>query len=450
MGLVRALLLIGTLGLSSCAETGDSRRPSGKWTTGFWFWPGGAVTAATGNVTVDALFFHAGTIGEISRPYLQGQLPNQLPPAREYWLVFRFERQEVPDIEAAAIVVRRVAQLMEDARLRHLNVAGVQLDIDSPTSKLSQYARFLREFRKSLPENLGISITALLDWFREGTAIADVIGAVDEFVPQFYDIGRRDECSGGEAIAARIDSARWGPRFNRFGKRYRIGISTFGRGRLIASEGQPRPQYLGFQWYRDLTPIEVAVHPAFSLETARNEAAELVLSYRATRASRIGYNRIERGETVQFILSTPETVRMAVEGAKQMGRYSAGVIFFRWPGVDEALVMEPSEVLRAAGAGGDVARKPPGVETIDGGCAAVHCVDVYLTNARPFVAQAVRYRIRSSTQLEYFLPEEGMPVRMSGAGELELTVPPYCGRSRMYLGRAVSSARAEFKVKVAQ
>ena len=43
-----------------------------------------------------------------------------------------------------------------------------------------------------------------------------------------------------------------------------------------------------------------------------------------------------------------------------MGGNCAGVVFFRWPGSDEALVMEPSEVLMAAGLAAGAQRRPAG------------------------------------------------------------------------------------------
>ena len=64
-----------------------------------------------------------------------------------------------------------------------------------------------------------------------------------------------------------------------------------------------------------------------------------------------------------------------------------------------------------------------------------------------FSPMPVRYVIRSSTELEYFLPQDNMPVKMSGPSELTLSLPPYCGRARMYLGRAVTAKRAEYTVE---
>jgi hypothetical protein len=77
-------------------------------------------------------------------------------------------------------------------------------------------------------------------------------------------------------------------------------------------------------------------------------------------------------------------------------------------------------------------------------------VDVYLDSAGPLAPQPVRYRIRASTPLDYFLPEKNMPVHLAGASELVISLPPYCSRGHLYIGRAVSLQHAEFTVEEEQ
>lgn len=445
------LLLIAGVGLFGCSGSAQSQQSSANWTTGFWFWQGSALDVAAAPAELDVVFFQAGTINNETyvraRPWaVYGHLPEKLPAAREYWAVFRFERQGVPELAAAPPLGERVSEILNAARRRRLNLVGVQLDIDSPTSSLTRYAGFLREVRKGLPPGTQLSVTALLDWFRDGTEIAEVIGEVDEFVPQFYDVSDPAQYARKGAVAAKVDAAQWAPKFNQFGKRFRIGISTFGRARLVRNPDPAAvPAIVGL--YRDLIPLDIASNPAFQLNATRNEANELVLNYRANVRTRIEYNHFEPGDTVQFILATPESVRAAVDAAKQMGEVSAGVVFFRWPSSNETLSMEPKEVLIAAGLFPETEREPTYLRLVDGSCAAVHCVDVYIVSPNPFSPQPVRYRIRSSRELEYFLPEERMPVRMTRSDELELSLPPYSGRKRMYLGRAVTAERAEFRME---
>jgi hypothetical protein len=76
------------------------------------------VEIAQVDVTLDVLFVHAGDIhkGEYKteRPWsVYSELPRDLPRAREYWLVFRYTRQGVPDDQVAETLGR------ED---RHLHV----------------------------------------------------------------------------------------------------------------------------------------------------------------------------------------------------------------------------------------------------------------------------------------------------------------------------------------
>jgi hypothetical protein len=452
-------LLIASLGLSGCAVSWSSQPTPTRWTTGFWFWQGSALDPAYSGEASDVLFVQVGTIRKETAPfagrspansterwYAYGALPSELPPARDYWLVYRYAKQGVPDVQVASMLAEDISRLQADARERHLNVVGVQLDIDSPTSALPHYADFLREVRKGLPKGLEVSITALLDWFRNGTAINDVVTQVDEFVPQFYDVGE-PAAEGESAIAKRIDAARWAPIFNQFRKRFRIGISSFGRARVIPQEPHAQSPYRRLVYYGDLRPLDVATNAAFQLQAARNSAGETVLGYRATRKVQIGYERLEAGDTVQFIISTPDAIRAAVQSARKIKGYLAGVVFFRWPASSENWAMQPDEVLDASSDGAPGRLKRSRIHVVAGDCAAVECVDVYLESAGPLSPQPVRHRIRASTKLEYFLPERNVPVRLADTSELEVSLPPYCGRGRLYIGRAVSLQHAEFTVQ---
>lgn len=458
-------LLIVSLSLSGCVVL-SSQPASSRWTTGFWFWQGSSIDPSYSGEALDVIYVQVGTIHKETLPlYVRsggnatehwsayGTLPKDLPPAREYWLVYRYENQGVPDLQAASKLAEAITDLQADAHERHLNLVGVQLDIDSPTSALPRYAAFIREVRKDLPKELQVSITALLDWFRDRTAIQEVIAQVDEFVPQFYDLG--DPAADGEAaIAARIDAARWGPVFNRFRKRFRIGISSFGRARVIAHQSAAQNPSARARWgiafYEDLRPLDVATNAAFRLQASRNTAGETVLSYEAMRKLQVGYQHFDAGDIVQFIISTPDAIQAAVQSARQVKGYLAGVVFFRWPSSREDWAMQPDEVLDAAKVGAPARPKASRVQVVTGNCAAVYCADVYLDSAGPLLPQPARYRIRASTPLEYFLPERNMPVRLVGGSELEISLPAYCGRGHLYIGRAVSSGHIEFAIEAEQ
>ena len=449
------LFLLLTVGLCGCVVTGSSQSPPPSWTTGFWFWEGSSLDTSYSGRLFDALYVQVGTIRQPeASPYnsqspaarwsLYGQLPRSLPPARDYWFVFRYERQGVPTTEVAAMLASEVVGLQAVAKRRNLHVAGIQLDIDSPTSNLAQYAAFLHEVRTQLPDTR-LSITALLDWFRTGAAIDQVIAQVDEFVPQFYDAAPPAANHASlAAIGVPIDAATWNPRFNRFHKPFRIGIPSFGRVMRYSNE-----QRTGYQrrlgYYSDPRPLEIAVNPAFQLEAKTNPLQEIILNYRARHEVRMGFPEFETGDILQFIICTPESIRAAVQSARHFGGYFRGVVFFRWPSSNESYFMQPDEVLAAA-AGGSA---PPQnrVHIVQGHCAAVECVDVYLEGASPISPVAVRYRIHSSTELEYFMPADKMPARLTGPSDIEVSLPPYCSRGRLLLGRAVSLKPGTFTIQ---
>jgi hypothetical protein len=453
-----ALPLIALAFLSGCSASFPRQERASKWTTGFWFWDGGSTDSVVPGEPLDVLFVQVGSItdGEpIPIPFrnpanrwrVHGRLPDKLPPAREYWLVFRFERQGVPDHLVTPMIANKVSELQSAARKRQLNLVGVQLDIDSPTNALPQYASFLREVRKGLPQGFEISITALLDWFRSGTAIAEVIRETDEFVPQFYDAAEGGSRRGWHVIASSIDAARWGPVFNRFQKRFRVGVSTFGRATDVPGAAASRADRYRSAMYHDLAPIDVATNPSFQLQASRNRVHELVLNYQAVRRTRIGYQQFNPADSIQFVVSTPEAVRAAVENTRRMGGHLAGVVFFRWPSSNETLTMQPEEVLVAAGLRAEGGPRQDRIDAIDGHCAAVACADLYFEGASTRSPTPLRYVVRGSRELEYFLPEKNMPVRMTGPSQLELSLPPYCARGRLYLGRAVSAHRCKFTVE---
>jgi hypothetical protein len=424
--------------LSGCGRSA----PPPQWTTAFWFWQGSSNSVQTA-APVDAIYAHAGTISRM--PFLgfgrqwavHMGLPERLPRAGEYWAVFRYDYQDVPALSIAADLTQRFAELQRQSRRQKLQFTGIQLDIDSPTRSLWEYAIFLKAVRKGMPPATRISITCLLDWFRSGTAIDGVIEQVDEFVPQFYDVA--PGYKGNYAIATRVSAGRWGSVFNRYRKPFRIGIAAFGRVRLLRADGPPYT-------INGLSPIDAAANPAFALRTSRTEAEELVLNYDAISHTQIAYMSIKRGETVQFVLPTPEAVDSAVRSARQMGPWCGGVAFFRWPAFNETLALAPDEVLAAA-RGEPHQRNPVALETVDGSCAAVHCTDLYMGNLNPLSPKPVRYRVLSSTELEYFVPNEKMPIRMTSLSRIELPLPPYSGRDRMYLGRAVTAGRARFTLE---
>jgi hypothetical protein len=65
--------------------------------------------------------------------------------------------------------------------------ARIEIDYDCPTSRLAEYARFLRRLRGALPSDVALSITALPAWI-ESPTLTGVLAEVDESVLQVHSV----------------------------------------------------------------------------------------------------------------------------------------------------------------------------------------------------------------------------------------------------------------------
>jgi hypothetical protein len=435
VGLVALLLF--EAGCRSAAE------PAPKWQVGYWLWDHYGRRPEFEKTSVDVLYAQAGGIsnGYRNSPFIHGSWPDATPRANEYWAVFRKEVIGIPDGASAKAIAYRVVAMRQEMARTGISLRGVQMDIDSPTASLHDYAIFLRALKAELPKGAGLSITALLDWFRPGTQIDEVIKEVDEFVPQFYDTG---ESYGRYTIGAPIQPAKWAPQFNRFGKRYRIGISTFGRTRIQepARNAGSDAQGLHASWISpDTAPRDFATAPGFELDASTNPTGELILRYRAVRKTRVGFRDFPRGSLVEFVLATEESVKNAVARARQFGGHCAGVVFFRWPTPSETMAL-PAEVVL-----GNAGKQPVELRVVDRDCAAVHCVELIVKGLDPWSPTATQFVVESTGEIDYFLPSDNSPARMAGPSRLEFTVPRYAGVSEIRLGTAVAGAKSNYALK---
>jgi hypothetical protein len=443
----RLHLLAFLLLLAGCRPASTPPLAPATFSTGYWFWSGSDADQPHPVPPLDLLYFHAADIQfESYRPgdpwYVGGDIPSALPPARQYWAVYRFNLHGIPDLKTVPLLRESLERLLSQARHRGLRLTGVQLDIDSPTGSLPRYAAYLHAVKQELPPGLELSITALLDWFRPGTAIAKVVAEVDEFVPQFYDLQGPRESLTNPAIAAPVSAAQWARLFGRFTKRFRLGLSTFGRARGLES-AQPRNPVF---YFADTKPFDFGVNPHFALQTSRTPAGELLLQYRATRPTRIGYQDFDPGAGAEFVLATPESIAAGVAQARLFGPYCAGVLFFRWPSTAETLAAPPADVLAAAGLLPNRSVAPVLIAQ-DGNCAAVHCIDLILLPGNRLLPAPSNFLIRSTAPLDYILPERSIPLRLAGPLELTLRLPAYTARGQLYLGRVVSTQPARFTLE---
>jgi hypothetical protein len=117
-------------------------------------------------------------------------------------------RIQPPDAESLALRMREVADSWKAAGV---NVRGVELDCDQPTSGLESYVTLVTELRSRLPSDLLLSITALPTW-ASSPHLPSLLAAPDEVVLQVHAVdepsrGLFDPDRAQQAIAA---YARWG------------------------------------------------------------------------------------------------------------------------------------------------------------------------------------------------------------------------------------------------
>ncbi len=434
---------------------GPSDRP--EWKTGLWIWQSysGQYQNHEGSASaVDLLYVQVDEFSDSSGNGCPNNIivswPDKLPAASAYFAVWRFSGMQPPGPEITPVLTKAYLDLKARVTKSGQNLVGLQLDFDCPTSQLEEYGRFLSTLRKVLPEQELLSITALLDWFRPETRIADVVHAVDEFVPQFYDVGSGDWQEDLPGIAKTVDPARWAGVFNAFERPYRIGISSFGRIAVDCRDDNAPLSARRRSFFRDMNPLELMNNMELVLAAEQtNAAGETVLQFRVNPRLK-EYRRYcrcsEKTESLEMILPSKQSVYQAYVAAQAMGGWCRGAVFFRWPLNNEALALTPAEIQRLT-AGKELIADESMVEVEDGYCAATTCSDLFLRLKDRFPRKPVTLSIVSSIALEYFLPGGQTQAQLNGPRSIEVSLPAYAGLPRIYLGRAVTREPATFLIQ---
>jgi hypothetical protein len=168
----------------------------------FWLWAGVRPQPALAGART--LYILQGQVSPGSDKDDEGRLIAQggaVPRRRggEVWLDYRAHTLRwSPPVYGQILARLRRWQAAGD------QVSGLQIDFDSGTRHLADYAAFLRDLRARLPPGYRLSITGLLDWSSQGdsAALGALGGVVDEVVLQTYQ-GRRT-IPGYEAYLARL------------------------------------------------------------------------------------------------------------------------------------------------------------------------------------------------------------------------------------------------------
>ena len=101
----------------------------------------------------------------------------------EVWMVVR-----VGTLRWPPLVYRQVVAELGRWRAAGNRVVGVQIDFDARTRHLTEYAAFLADLKRRLPNDCRLGITGLLDWSANGDpgGLDALAGTVDEVVLQIY------------------------------------------------------------------------------------------------------------------------------------------------------------------------------------------------------------------------------------------------------------------------
>lgn len=151
----------------------------------FWLW--GDISTAPYLTQAQQLYILQGEI-RLSKTKLESHLMpqgisvQQLAP-QKIWLVFRIHHLNLsPDN------IKMMMQRLDAWKNAGNSVQGIQIDFDSKTKNLKQYAEFLQMLRKKLPQHYQLSITGLLDWTNvQETQILTLLRQnINELVIQSY------------------------------------------------------------------------------------------------------------------------------------------------------------------------------------------------------------------------------------------------------------------------
>lgn len=150
--------------------------------TDYWIWAG---IRPDNTMKGSILYVYQGHITKQDKRFVferGGLAPH--PLSHDIYLVYRITGA-LPDSQMLINIFQTATVHWNRHKVR---VIGIQLDFDSPTSKLLMYSAFLRDLRGSLPKSYKLSITGLSDWivFGNRDALQEITKITDEVVFQLY------------------------------------------------------------------------------------------------------------------------------------------------------------------------------------------------------------------------------------------------------------------------
>lgn len=186
--------------MTACSQVGgsESERVVAEDYDSFWLWAGVKPQPVLGQAK--SIYILAGEVR--ANNLKQFRLLRPVTPNIsdvELWLVVRVETLDWP-----LQVQSQIIELAETWDKQGRPLTGIQIDFDSQTRNLKNYASFLEVFRAALPVRFKLSITGLLDWSANGDpmALSSLADVVDEAVFQTYQA--RETIAGYEQWLERL------------------------------------------------------------------------------------------------------------------------------------------------------------------------------------------------------------------------------------------------------
>jgi len=198
----------------------------------FWLWAGVKPQPALAGART--LYILQGQVASTTPGDTEGRLIAQggaVPhlAGGEIWLDYRAHT-----LRWSPAVYSQIFARLQRWRAAGNPVVGLQIDFDSGTRHLADYAAFLRDLRQRLPPGCRLSITGLLDWSSQGdsAALSELGGVVDEVVLQTYQ--GRHTIPGYQAYLARL---------SRMTIPFKIGL-------IEGGDWTPPPDLAANPWFR--------------------------------------------------------------------------------------------------------------------------------------------------------------------------------------------------------
>lgn len=244
---------------------------------------------------------------------------------RPVWLVLNFDGgavrhfEELPVDEIRELVTKTYRSAAGAARGQGISIRGLQLDLDCPVRLLPRYAELCRGVKRELGKDW-LSVTGLVSWI-DDARVRDLVGAVDLFVPQFYEgrLPRRFK----EDVP--VSDAREYPKYVRklrdLGRPFQVGVAAYGQSLLFDAKGDLVGPYRG------LSVGDAFRHPSLKFVGMDSVEGERHVRFEAQRPDAqgrgMGYGILFRIPTASSLADAIAMVR------KDAPENCAGVAVFR-------------------------------------------------------------------------------------------------------------------------